>query len=96
MGRYDEYEPQRYDCIAVKDDYIESILPLCSRIDTFANTTKNPFKGLNEDGITLIPPDSAAKIAEILDKIGNPSFGKLIVMLKKAAEERKYVIHYGI
>jgi len=33
--RYDEYEPQKYDCISVNDDYLEDIVADFNHIDFY-------------------------------------------------------------
>ena len=44
--RYDEYEPQKYNCITVDDVYIEGILDRLSNIHTYAHTLDVPYSGL--------------------------------------------------
>ncbi len=96
-GRYDKYEPEKYDkLVAVDMDIIDLILTRTIVIPTFSHTTKIPMNGLNEAGITLIPPDSAARLADLCEKSDIPELSKLIKLLREAAEESKYVIHFGI
>lgn len=96
-GRYDKYEPEKYKTIVAVDmDIIDKILPTAAFIPTFAHTTKEPFNGLNETGITLIPPDSAEKLANLLERIEISGLSKLIKLLREASEESKFVIHFGI
>lgn len=96
-GRYDKYEPEKYEkLVAVDMEIIDLILLQTLTVPTFAHTTKVPFKGLNEAGITLIPPDSAARLADICEKSKIPELSKLIKLLRAAAEDSKYVIHFGI
>ena len=66
--RYDEYEPQKYNCISVDDDYIEGIEANLNNIDFYWHTLDMPAKGIAYTGITLIPPTSMqAFIATIKD-----------------------------
>ena len=96
-GRYDTYEPEKYDTIVAVDmEIIDKILPIAVFIPTFAHSTKEPFNGLNETGITLIPPDSAVKLAELLETSSVNGLSKLIKLLREAYEESKFVIHFGI
>ena len=96
-GRYDKYEPEKYEkLVAVDMEIIDRILTRTITIPTFAHTTKEPFNGLNEAGITLIPPDSALCMADLFEKSGIPELSKLIKLLRSAAEESHFVIHFGV
>ncbi len=96
-GRYDKYEPEKYEkIVAVNMEIIDRILTRTIVIPTFSHTTKEPFNGLNESGITLIPPDSAEKMAKLFEKAEIPELSKLIKLLRAAAEDSKFVIHFGI
>ena len=91
--RYDEYEPKKYNCISVNDDYIEGIEQLLI-FDSFCHTIDIPMKGLNYIGITLIPPES---LEAFLIVIGNGSeYAELKGLLIDAKNRNKYVIHYGL
>ena len=93
-GRYDAYEPKKYDCISVHDDYIEPLLEKLSSVDCFWHTLSRPEKNLAYYGVTLIPPSSLNRFIEILE--GTVGTEELIDLLSKAKEEDKYVIHFGI
>ena len=91
--RYGEYEPKKYNCISVDDDYIEGIDQLLI-FDSFRHTIDIPMKGLNYIGITLIPPES---LEEFLTVIGDGSeYADLRKLLIDAMRRNKYVIHYGL
>lgn len=92
--RYDDYEPQKYDCISVDDDYIEGIQERLLIFDSFCHTVDIPMKGLNYCGITLIPPTS---IDAFLTVIGVSSkYAELRKLLFDAKNRNKYLIHYGL
>lgn len=92
--RYDTYEPDKYNCISVHDDYIENILIELSGIDFYWHTLDVPGKGLAYCGITLIPPKS---FKQFIDVINNKlEFMELRELLIQAQSENKYVIHFGI
>lgn len=97
---YDTYEPKKYQCISVDDEYILPILEQLDHLDTFAHTLKFPFKGLAYYGITLIPPTSLKELKNILDDNKNDDndlpFEKLIQLIDKAILEEKYIIHFGV
>ena len=42
--RYDEYQPQKYNCISVNDDYLEDIVAQFNDIDFFWHTIDVPGK----------------------------------------------------
>ena len=56
--RYDRYEPEKYACISVDDDYVEAITERLTAIDFYWHTLSVKGKGLAYCGITLIPPSS--------------------------------------
>ena len=64
--RYDEYEPQKYNCISVDDDYVEILDGKSLDVPVFYHTLDYPAHGLNYCGITLIPPLSAIMLAGII------------------------------
>ncbi len=92
--RYDEYEPQKYGCISVDDDYIADILLQFNVFDSYAHTTDVSFKGLVYCGITLIPPTSIDLFVAVIENI--PELEELKELLLTAKEENKFVIHYGL
>lgn len=92
--RYDDYQPEKYHCIAVDDDWVELVMPALSQIDCFWHTLDMPGKGLDYCGINLIPPDSFDAVLHSIK--GNPAFDELQKLLQAAKRENKYVIHYGL
>ena len=96
-GRYDKYEPEKYSkLVAVDMEIIDRVLTRTIVIPTYSHSIKAPFNGLNETGITLIPPDSATKMADLFEKTQIQELAKVTKLLRLAAEESKYVIHFGI
>ena len=92
--RYDEYEPQKYACIAVNDDYIQKISPRLESLDFYWHTVSVKGHGLAYYGITLIPPGS---LKAFIDAISDTSeLYQLKNLLKVASDNDKWVIHYGI
>lgn len=92
--RYDEYEPQKYNCISVDDEYIENIqLELCV-FNSYSHTLDIPIRGLEYAGITLIPPASLDKFISVIE--ADVNLTPLKNMLCRAKEQNKYVIHYGL
>lgn len=92
--RYDTYEPEKYGCISVHDDFIEPLLEKMSVIDCYWHTLECPNKNIAYCGITLIPPDSMNRFIEILN--GAAGTDELKQLIIRAKEENKFIIHYGI
>lgn len=92
--RYDEYEPKKYHCMAIDDDYIEGIQEQLLIFDSFCHTIDIPMKGLNYAGITLIPPTSIDAFLTVI-RYG-AEYAELRNLLIGAKKRNKYVIHYGL
>ena len=92
--RYDRYEPEKYNCIPVDDDYIEGIVSQLDDIDFFWHSLDIPRKGLAYCGITLIPPASCKSFVSVIENIEELS--ELKILLNKAYITNKYIIHYGL
>ena len=92
--RFDEARPQEYECIEVKDDLMDEILLALGEIPAFRQTTDWPAHGLDEAGITLIPPQSAGRMAEIIGS--RAEFIGLCVLCSEACQTQTWLIHFGI
>lgn len=92
--RYDAYEPEKYDCLSVDDDYIEPLLEKLSIVDCYWHTLEQSGKGLAYCGITLIPPSSIGEFLGLIE--GNIGTEELKSLLVKAKEDNHFVIHFGI
>ncbi len=55
---YNDYEPQKYDCISVDDDTMNRLIPDLSVMKTYFHSYDRPEYGLAHWGITIIPPES--------------------------------------
>ncbi len=66
--RFDEYEPEKYDCITIDDVFIEPLLSELLDINFYWHSIDVPGKGIAYLGITLIPPVS---LHSMIDKISN-------------------------
>ncbi len=92
--RYDEYKPQKYNCISVDDSYVENIDPLLNNVDFYWHTLDLPGKGLAYTGVTLIPPTSIQSFIAAINDIDG--LNELKNLLKNAFSENKWVIHFGL
>ena len=92
--RYDEYEPQKYNCISIDDAYLEDIIENFNHIDFYWHTLDVKEKGIAYCGVTLIPPCSIKAFVDVIrDVSGLSEFRKL---LEKALAENKWIIHFGL
>lgn len=94
--RFDTYEPQKYNCITIHDDFIEPCMIDLQGLDCYWHTLQKPGKGLAYYGITLIPPQSMDVLIRILTSRNRKELIPLITLINKAKENRKYIIHFGI
>ena len=92
--RYDKYEPQKYSCISIEDEYIERIAAELQSVDFYWHTLSVKGKGLAYYGITLIPPSSLNASIRLTEK--DPVLSELTELLKTAMDEGKWVIHFRI
>lgn len=95
--RYDSYEPQKYHVIPIHDDEIESILWELHAIPCYWHTRRRPEWGLAYTGITLIPPASALRFIVVFRRHNDRGqYDALMTLFQRAAEENRYIIHFGI
>ncbi len=92
--RYDDYEPEKYNCISVNDNYMESVVNDLNNIDFYWHTLDVSRKGLAYCGITLIPPSSMEKFISAI--ANNSKLQELKQLLSNAYKENKWIIHFGL
>lgn len=101
---YVQYEPERYNCISVDmevmDKIFETKLDDLMKIKAFACISTQPIYGLDECGVTLIPPDSLPLFCELIAKANSQyklqQLDLLTGKIQDAMKENKYLIHFGI
>ena len=97
---YSDYTPQKYDCISVDDEFINSIAGKLSIMKTYFHSYERPDFGLAYYGVTIIPPDSLSLFYDIV--VSSADFKdtkELSILAKKileATNEQQYMIHYGV
>lgn len=91
---FEEYEPDKYDCIAVDDEYVQAVAEKLAGVSVYWHSLDRPESGLAYHGITLIPPESMAEVIEAVRDV--PEMRRLKEMLVVAERERKFVIHFGV
>lgn len=97
---YQDYIPEKFNCIEVADDNILKITSSLSLLKTYFHSLDCPEYGLAYYGTTLIPPESLANFLDIILSADNlkkqediHNLSKKIIQAKK---ENKFMIHYGI
>ena len=91
---FEEYEPEKYDCIAVDDECIQAVIERVKSLKCYWHSLDRPEAGLAYHGITLIPPESVGEMIEAVKD--EPGMERLTEMLVVAKRERKFVIHFGV
>ena len=92
--QYNEYEPQKYNCISVSDDYLEDIVEKIQHIDFYWHILENKQKGIAYHGITLIPLTSIYNLIDVVKGIAD--LVELKELVDKALKENKWMIHFGV
>lgn len=94
------YEPEKYNCIPINDFYINDWWRELESIETYFHSINRPSYALARYGITLIPPKSLGKFQEIIlkDKRINTddNLVELAILIGKAIEKNKFLVHYGV
>jgi hypothetical protein len=96
----DEYEPKKYNCIAVDDDFVNAIIKLLSIMKSYWHCFSRLEFGLDHWGITLIPPESMDLFYEVIVKSKyfkkSEELAALASLILKAKQDNKFIIHYGV
>ena len=61
---FEEYEPEKYDCIAVGDEYVQAVAEKLAGVRVYWHGVDRTKVGLVYHGISLIPPESIAEVIE--------------------------------
>ncbi len=97
---YSDYEPEKYNCVSIDDEYINDWWEQLLRIPTYNMSIKQPQNALSRWGVTLIPPESLPLLLQVVES--DPRIQKdgmlaaLAEQIRKAMIEHKYMIHFGI
>lgn len=92
--RFEEYEPEKYDCIAVDDECVQAVAERVKSIKCYWHGLDRPEVGLAYYGITLISPESVGEMIEAVKDVSGME--RLTEMMVVAKRERKFVIHFGV
>lgn len=87
-------------CVAIDDDVLNDWWGELSLIKTYFHSYNRPNFALARWGVTLIPPESLKAFYNIVSTDRRSKTSKelidLIILLRKAMSENKYIIHYGV
>jgi len=92
--RYDRYEPEKYDCIAVEEELVDEIISETGELTMYWHTVDSEAKGLTESGITLIPPSAMRCFLAVINE--KKEYDGLRQLFEKAYTYQKWVIHFGL
>ena len=98
---YSDYEPQKYNCVAIDDDaYINDWWPQLCEMKTFFHSMDRPETALARWGVTIIPPESLPVFLSIVsgdNRIDSDvHLSELEKVIQKAIDSGKHMIHYGV
>lgn len=104
FGYYETFQDVliEYHCIPYDDGNLDLWIKETFDIFTYYNQYGNDGKGLCRYAVTLIPPESVNKFIEITQKYAvsysekDKQISGVVTLLKKAFEENKWVIHFGV
>ena len=92
--RFDRFEPERFGSISVRDELLDGLIKSFSAVKTYWHCTDAPGSGLNEAGVTLIPPSSAGRMASMIGR--REALMELGKLFNEADRTQKWLIHFGI
>ena len=98
---YGVYEPEQYHCVCIDDDrYIDDWWDRLRLMKTYFHCFSRPEMGLARYGVTLIPPESLPAFQDIVLSDHRINQDEQLVLLaqviRKAIQEGKYMIHFGM
>jgi len=92
--RYEEYEPNKFNCIFVKDEALLTILDELKKMKCYWHSIDRQEKGLAYHGVSLIPPESFGMFKSIV--FGKDNLQELQDLISEAECEKRYIIHFGV
>lgn len=100
LSIYIDYEPKKFNCISVGDNIVSDLMEQLLIMKTYFQTFNRSACGLAYHGTTIIPPESLSLFYSIVISSSyfkkSKELQKLILIITKAIEEEKYMIHFGI
>lgn len=93
---------KKYHCVSIDDDILNDWAEDFREVKTYYHCFSRPETGFARYGITLIPPESLAAFIGIVERKTSAQWrtgftiAELLELLKKAKDEEKFVIVYGV
>ncbi len=92
--RYEEYEPDKFNCIFVEDEAILTILDELKKMKCYWHSIDRQENGLAYHGVSMIPPESFEIFkCSVLEK---DNLQELQNLISEAECEKRYIIHFGV
>ncbi len=92
--QYEEYEPDKYNCIFVEDESLLPILDELKEMKCYWHSIDRQEKGLAYHGVSLIPPESFEIFKCSVS--GKDNLQELQDLILEAECEKRYIIHFGV
>jgi len=96
---YGAYEPEKYNCIYIDDEYINDWWERLGLMKTYFHNMNRPSFALARQGVTIIPPESLPLFQDIVvtDRRINTddNLANLAAKIQEAIEADKHMIHFG-
>ncbi len=98
---YNKYEPNiAENIVEIEDDLVNLWYFETQNMVCYTENVTKLSKGLNMYGITIIPPSSLHRFAEIVEnRTSKERFDEvcdLIKLITSAIKQDKYIIHFGV
>lgn len=97
---FEQYNPEKYNCISVDDEFVESLVEKLLGMKTYFHSMDRPEFGLSYFGVTLIPPESSPIFNNVVTSSkkfrNSEELNELALKIQLAIQEKKYMIHYGL
>ena len=98
--RYIDYESKKFNCISVGDNVVSDLMEQLLIMKTYFQTFNRPACGLAYHGTTIIPPESLSLFCDIVISSSclkkSADLQELVLIIIRAIEEEKHMIHFGI
>ncbi|MCL2049647.1 MAG: hypothetical protein FWG87_13090 [Defluviitaleaceae bacterium] len=97
---YGAYEPERYNCIYIDDEYINDWWERLRLMKTYFHNMSRPSFALARSGVTIIPPEALPLFQDIVatDERTNTDNNllNLAAKIQEAIDTDKHMIHFGV
>lgn len=97
---YDTYTPERFDCVSVDGELVDSLIDELRNMRTYSHSYDRPGFGLEECGVTLIPHESLTLFYQVVKQAmythESDELHQLISKIAQAQVEQKDMIHFGL